>query len=111
MQDLPAVQATAEATIPTDLKGRVTFMAHDFFEPQPVKKAKAYFLRAILHDWGNPTCVKILRNLLPALEDGDRVLISDSILPPPNVLPNNLESRIRSVDPFLLSPSSLPSCL
>lgn len=28
--------------------GRVKFMAHDFFEPNPVKQADVYWLRAIL---------------------------------------------------------------
>jgi hypothetical protein len=50
VQDLPAV--IEEAAVPEDLKDgeRLRFMAHDFFEVQPVKEADVYYLRWILHD-------------------------------------------------------------
>ncbi|KAG6354382.1 hypothetical protein INS49_004399 [Diaporthe citri] len=30
---------------------RVELQVHDFFTPQPVKGARAYFTRSVLHDW------------------------------------------------------------
>ena len=62
------------------LKGRVEFMKHDFFTPQTVT-ADVYFFRHILHDWPDDECIKILRQLLPALKDGSRVLVSEGVLP------------------------------
>lgn len=83
VQDLPEVIEGVE--IPDDLKGdgKFRFMAHDFFHEQPVKGADVYFLRWVLHDWSDKYAVKILRNLIPALKRGARVLISDLCLPPP----------------------------
>lgn len=41
-------------------------MATDFLETeQPVKDADVYFMRAVLHNWPDEYCVRILRNLLP----------------------------------------------
>jgi hypothetical protein len=43
-------------------------IAHDFFTPQSVLQARAYYLHSVLHDWGDEACVKILENLKPALK-------------------------------------------
>ncbi|KAI1092442.1 S-adenosyl-L-methionine-dependent methyltransferase [Rostrohypoxylon terebratum] len=57
------------------------FQEHDFFTPQPLRGADAYFLRHILHDWPRAEAVLILRALLPALKPGARVLISEHQMP------------------------------
>lgn len=58
---------------------------HDFFTPQPVKNARAYFLHSVLHDWGDDDCVKILEQLRPALKPGySRLLINEIIVPDRN---------------------------
>ncbi|GAA5864135.1 hypothetical protein JCM8547_005147 [Rhodosporidiobolus lusitaniae] len=44
-------------------EGRVQFMPHDFFQPQPVKSADVYLLRAIIHDWADDYALRILRQL------------------------------------------------
>jgi SAM-dependent methyltransferase len=85
VQDLPEVIQGTE--VPEDLNNRrVQFMEHDFFEEQPVKGADVYFLRWILHDWSDKYAVKILRNLIPALRTGSRILVSELCLPSPCVL-------------------------
>ena len=86
VQDLPEV--IKDAKVPDDLKadGRLRFLAHDFFKEQPVKGADIYYLRWILHDWSDKYAANILRNLVPALGKGARVLISDLCIPPPCVL-------------------------
>lgn len=76
-------------------EGRVRFMEHDFFTPQPVKGADAYFFRLIFHDWPDQECVEILRNLVPALKNGASILICDIVLPEPNTVPNRLEKEAR----------------
>jgi hypothetical protein len=54
---------------------------HDFFTPQPVKEARAYFLHSILHDWGDEEGIEILKNLKPALKPGySRVLLNEIVL-------------------------------
>ena len=75
----------------------VTFQVHDFFGEQPVKYADAYFLRMILHDWPDDYCVRILRNLIPALKDGAKILINDFCLPPFGLLSTRDERNARYV--------------
>lgn len=80
LQELPGVISQAESkntTLPTG----VHFQAHDFFTQNPVKGAKAYHIRACLHDWPDSTCVEILRNIVPAMAADSRVLIAESLLP------------------------------
>lgn len=60
--------------LPEELKGRLSFQAHDFFQPQKVE-ADVYFLRWILHNWSNKYGALILRALIPALRNGSRVVI------------------------------------
>ncbi|KGO75605.1 O-methyltransferase, family 2 [Penicillium italicum] len=55
--------------------------AYDFFTPQPVKGARAYFLHSVLHDWCDEDGVQILKNLVPALVRGySRVLINEIVV-------------------------------
>lgn len=57
-------------------------MAHDFFTPQPVVGARAYYLHSVLHDWGDEDCVRILEALKPALRAGrSRVLVNELVVP------------------------------
>ena len=60
---------------------RVRFMAHDFFSPQPVSGAEVYFLRWVLHNWSDKYCLMILRNLVPALRTGSKLLLCEYVLP------------------------------
>lgn len=62
------------------LKG-VKMMAHDFFEPQPVRGAKYYYLRAILHNWDDEQAAQILGNIVPAMAADSMVLIDEVVVP------------------------------
>jgi O-methyltransferase domain len=81
VQDLPGTVKEGESLLPENLKERVTFMPHDFFTEQPVKGADVYFFRFILHNWSDGYCTKILKNLLPALKDGSKVVIYEFLIP------------------------------
>ncbi|KAL9083352.1 MAG: hypothetical protein Q9165_008552 [Trypethelium subeluteriae] len=83
-------------------EGRVEWMAHDFFVPQPVKGAAVYLLRWILHDWSDAYAVKILRALVPALEPGARLCIAEQVLPRPGSRSLFEERRARSMDLAML---------
>ncbi|KAL4882686.1 S-adenosyl-L-methionine-dependent methyltransferase [Aspergillus karnatakaensis] len=57
-------------------------MAYNFMESQPVKGARAYYFRAIFHDWPDHICQKILRNTISAMDpDHSRIIIVDFVLP------------------------------
>ncbi|KAF7897087.1 hypothetical protein EAF00_005315 [Botryotinia globosa] len=84
VQDQPEV--VIDTTIPDDLQDRLSFMAHDFFEEQPVKGADLYLICNVLHDWSDKHAARILQNLIPALKRGARILVCDKVLPAPCTL-------------------------
>ena len=100
VQDLPGNQEAARSNIPSDLQitGRVTFMAHDFFQPQPVTDAKVFFLRLILHDWRDDACLVIIQSLLPGMRMGARLLVMDRVLATPTTLTANTGMNGRYMD-------------
>ncbi|KAL6231241.1 hypothetical protein BDW75DRAFT_220708, partial [Aspergillus navahoensis] len=79
--------------------GRVQFMEHDFFQPNPVKGADVYWLRGILHDWSDSYCVQILSALRASMAPTSRILVCDQVMnttagceeipPAPSPLPAN----------------------
>jgi cyclopropane fatty-acyl-phospholipid synthase-like methyltransferase len=38
-------------------------------------------VKRVMHDWDDPTCVRILRNCRAALREGGRILVFDAVLP------------------------------
>ncbi|TVY80397.1 Demethylsterigmatocystin 6-O-methyltransferase [Lachnellula suecica] len=56
-------------------------MVHDFFNEQPVKGARFYYLRAVLHDRPDEPCRIILARLREALTEKSRILIEEMVLP------------------------------
>jgi hypothetical protein len=101
VQDLPNVVAVAQdpktCIVPPQLRDRVSFMAHDFFKPQPIK-AECYFLRFTLHVYSDKYAIKILQALAPALQPGTRVLIMDQVMPPMGTVPSSREREMRVLD-------------
>ncbi|OHX00095.1 sterigmatocystin 8-o-methyltransferase [Colletotrichum incanum] len=78
VQDLPNCQSSFDENIPEELKGRVNFQPHSFFEPQPLQ-ADLYMIKLILHDWPDAESIKILQGLRPALRPGAKVLFIDYV--------------------------------
>lgn len=95
-QRFPALNVIdgAEDLIPEEVKGRVRFMAHDFFTEQKVR-AEVYYIRWCLHNWSDKYAIKILRCLIPVMKDGVRVVIHDSCIPEPEDMPRWRERRLR----------------
>ena len=95
VQDLPeVVKAVESRPRPADIANRIEFMPHNMFEPQPVSTS-VYLFRWIFHDWPDKYVIKILSQLIPAMKNGARVLISEIILPEPNTLPLLKDRKIR----------------
>ncbi|KAK5991391.1 O-methyltransferase lcsG [Cladobotryum mycophilum] len=78
IQDLAEVQPVFEKIRPAEVESQVSFMVHDFFQPQTVS-ADVYLIKVILHDWPDKEAIKILRGLVPALRPGARVLFIDYV--------------------------------
>ena len=96
VQDLPAVVRAVgtKQLVPPELADRVTFMAHDMLQEQPVS-ADVYLYRWVFHDWPDAYVVKILRQLIPSFKPGARLIIDDTILPEPNMFSEFHERKIR----------------
>ncbi|KAG8156835.1 hypothetical protein KVR01_013248 [Diaporthe batatas] len=55
---------------------------HDFFAgPNPIKGARVYYLRNILHDWSDAKCLEILASVKPAMSAESVLLIDEIVLP------------------------------
>ncbi|KAL9640082.1 MAG: hypothetical protein Q9164_000517 [Protoblastenia rupestris] len=61
-------------------EGRVTFIEHDFFSPNPFHGAEVYWLRYIMHDWSDNYCIKILSAIRTAMSPHSRILICDQVM-------------------------------
>ena len=96
VQDLPEVmQAVQTAKIANgSLDERVEFAPYDFLTPQ-TRKGDVYLFRWVLHDWPDPYVVKILRNQIPMLVKGAKIVINEQLLPEPGSLPLVIEKQIR----------------
>ncbi|KAL2847559.1 S-adenosyl-L-methionine-dependent methyltransferase [Aspergillus pseudoustus] len=58
------------------------YVKHNFLTPQPVKGARIYALKHILHNWPDERALEILRNLAAALTPGySKLWILDSVVP------------------------------
>lgn len=112
MQDTADVVAQGEALLQSEadhqVKHRIKFEAHDFFNPQPDHGAAVYLLRSILHDHPDPNSAKILQNIVPVMQPGARLIVMDGILPEPNAMPRSEERLIRIMD-MEMTPSSAPA--
>ncbi|KAJ5714632.1 uncharacterized protein N7483_011813 [Penicillium malachiteum] len=87
-----------------NMRSRITFEQHNFFEEQPVI-ADGYIFRHILHDWNDSDSVAILKALVPALRPGAKVYISEGLLPdPPAKRINALTNKMILIeDQFMLA--------
>lgn len=80
VQDLPKAVAGGKAALSAGEEKAVSFMVHDFFTPQTMQ-ADVFFLRWIFHNWSDKYCVQILRNLVPGLRPGAKVVVYEYLLP------------------------------
>ena len=81
-----------------EIKDRIKFVEHDFFQPQPVKDADVYFFRRVLIEWPDDKAVAMLRALKPALKKGALIQIQDFYLPGPGTSPLWQERKFRNSD-------------
>ncbi|KAG6362240.1 hypothetical protein INS49_010470 [Diaporthe citri] len=108
IQDLPTNAEPAQTLIAQhEAQDRIRFQAHDFFQPQPPQRTlpKAYLLSRVLHDWQDDDCIKILRNLLPAMEThGTKLLVCERMLPDrAGEIFNHIEQLLRTRDMIMFT--------
>jgi hypothetical protein len=98
VQDLEVAVNAGKKTLPEDLAERVKFEAHDMFQDQTQKDIDVFYLRHILHDWPDDYAVDIIKRIVPALKQGSKILVSDSVIPPPEHLHGFHEKFVRYLD-------------
>ncbi|KAG6041319.1 hypothetical protein E4U41_004970 [Claviceps citrina] len=105
VQDLPKTVGSAPNPICDDpsVAERVQLEAHDFFQEQSVRDADVYFFRWIIHNYSTPYAVKLVKNLVPALKPGARVIINDHCLRQPGSETPWDEKLIRGMDLVMLT--------
>ncbi|KAL9617509.1 MAG: hypothetical protein Q9160_007720 [Pyrenula sp. 1 TL-2023] len=85
LEDRPEVVKLSKVPNPVNKIG------HDFFTPQPIKGARAYYLHGVLHDWPDEPALKILQHLASAMTPGySTLLIHDHIAPGPSADANEI---------------------
>ena len=78
--ELDALHAGARTALAgRGVADRCELVAGDFFESVPAG-CDRYILQAIVHDWDDESCVRILTNVRKAMPDGAHVLVIESVL-------------------------------
>lgn len=80
LEDLPAVVDGA-----SNLPPNVQVQGYSFFDEQPVKGAKAYYLRTVLHDWPDKQARQLLARIQEAMAPDSLLLVNEILLPESNV--------------------------
>ncbi|KAI9738293.1 MAG: hypothetical protein M1834_008791 [Cirrosporium novae-zelandiae] len=77
LEDLPSVIDDSKG-----LNERIEKVKHDFFTPQPIKGARVYYMKFVLHDWEDGKCGEILKHITAAMTKGySKLIVEDFILP------------------------------
>ncbi len=101
VQDRPEVVEIAEdpktAAVPKDMRDRIKFEVHDFFEPQKTP-ADAYFYRKVFLNHTDKNATKIIGALQQILKPGNRLLIMDFVQADKTVETTAPERYYRAVD-------------
>ncbi|KAB8291228.1 hypothetical protein EYC80_009915 [Monilinia laxa] len=97
--------AEGQESLTDELRDRVTYMQHSFFDPQPVKSAAAFLIRQCTHNWADNDVITIFKGFVPGLENSSPntpLLINDIIIPEPGTWPRHQERVVRQVDMVML---------
>jgi hypothetical protein len=96
LEDVPAVIDE----LPGPLGPNIDAISHSMFEPQPIKGARAYYMRTVLHDWPDKQCLEALGHIRDAMAP-DSVLLMHEILYPDRKL-HGIEASSTTVLDFMM---------
>lgn len=97
VQDLPdTIESSGPVpeTLPSSVAGRLRYQNHDFFTPH----VDVFLLRMIIHDWPTAEATQIIRNVVDSIKPGGKLIIMDTVLPPPGSVPAVTEAALRVRD-------------
>ncbi|CEJ86575.1 Putative O-methyltransferase [[Torrubiella] hemipterigena] len=105
VQDSADMHAAGQLLLTDDVRSRITFAQHSFFEPQPVSNAAAFILRACALNWCDADVITMFQAMVPGLERSPPttpLLINDLIVPVQGSLPREVERGMRQIDLIML---------
>ncbi|WPH01313.1 O-methyltransferase-domain-containing protein [Acrodontium crateriforme] len=103
VQDYKHTVEEGASQLPSELAGRVDFMPHDFFQPQPVANADIYIMRHICHNWSRENSAKIIRQIVPVMKASSKILLVEVVVQPCNSGESSPAERyMRNVDITML---------
>ncbi|GLA37510.1 hypothetical protein AnigIFM63309_004449 [Aspergillus niger] len=77
LQDLPEIIRD----IKEPLAEGVEAVSYSMFDVQPVRGAKAYYMRTVLHDWPDKQALQALHRVREAMADDSVLLINENTIP------------------------------
>lgn len=77
VQDLPQVIQSIDGALPDG----IVAIGHNMFEPQPIRGAKAYYLRTVLHDWPDKQALDVLARIREVMAEDSVLLINEHTAP------------------------------
>ncbi|KAF7944576.1 uncharacterized protein EAE97_005209 [Botrytis byssoidea] len=77
VEDIPVV---VSGIAPGSLPDGIEAQPYDFFKPQPIHNAKAYFLANVLHDWPDKQASVILEQIKDAMGKDSVLLINENLM-------------------------------
>ena len=83
VQDFKETVEANEKTLPADFQGKISYQAHDFFNPQVAHGADVYMMRHICHCWPDKYLIKILKGIVPAMAPRSKIVVVETIVLPP----------------------------
>ncbi|KAJ5586890.1 S-adenosyl-L-methionine-dependent methyltransferase [Penicillium hispanicum] len=77
VQDLPEVIQDIQAPHAQGIEAQ----GYSMFDPQPVRGAKAYYMRTVLHDWPDKQALQALQRIREAMAEDSVLLINENTVP------------------------------
>ncbi|BCS18467.1 uncharacterized protein APUU_11296S [Aspergillus puulaauensis] len=77
LQDLPQVIDDIQNPLPDGISAT----KHNFFDPQPVRGAMAYYMRTVLHDWPDKQALIALSHIREAMSEDSVLFIHEHTTP------------------------------
>jgi ubiquinone/menaquinone biosynthesis C-methylase UbiE len=83
VMDVPDLMTLAQERFPVKdrpVANRLEYVGGDMFDSVP--PANVYIMKAIIHDWEDEKCIRLLQNCHQSMQGDGRVICVDSVLPP-----------------------------
>ncbi|KAL4797715.1 S-adenosyl-L-methionine-dependent methyltransferase [Aspergillus venezuelensis] len=80
LQDQVAIIDKAKTETQYDPSLGIEMQGHDFFTPQPIKGAKVYYLRLVIHDWPDKEALEILSHIRDAMSEDSILLLNETLV-------------------------------